>query len=54
MRTNLADRCTSLIGRARAVLSRPLRNRPFIRKPLGRRMRMELLDLELFRNDLHG
>jgi hypothetical protein len=54
MRTTITARCTSLIGRARAALRRPLR-RPFVRKAAGlRRMRMEHLDLELFRNDLGG
>lgn len=53
MHTTIADRCTSLIGRARAVLSR----HPLIpRKGMDRRRprRMALLDLELYPNDIHG
>lgn len=47
----ITNRCNSLIGRARAALRRG----PFARKPEGHRwMRMELLDLELFRNDIGG
>lgn len=57
MRTTIADRCTSLIDRARAALRRRSLAHASMsfRKPPGqRRMRMELLDLELFRNDIGG
>jgi len=51
MRTTITDRCTFLFGRARAAL----RRHPLVRKPRGHRLLgMELLDLELFRNDIGG
>ncbi len=55
MPTTITDRCASLIVRARARARAALRRGPFARKPAGHRwMRMELLDLELFRNDIGG
>ena len=61
MRTTLTARCTTLIGRARAALRRrSLQHKTMgFRRPAGQGrmrmgMRMELLDLELFRNDIGG
>ncbi|CAO3440633.1 hypothetical protein [Azospirillum endophyticum] len=54
MNATLSNRCTALFDRARAAwLSRPLTRRLASRKfGKGRRMSMELLDLELFRIDI--
>ncbi|CAO3428059.1 hypothetical protein [Azospirillum doebereinerae] len=50
MRTTITDRCTALIGRARAVLRRHSLRKPDLHGLMG----MELLDMELFRNDIRG
>ncbi|WP_199231697.1 hypothetical protein [Azospirillum sp. TSO35-2] len=56
MNASLTNRCTSLIDRARAAwLRRPLAQKLAARRTDRRpRMRMELLDLELFRIDIGG